>query len=98
MWTFRSLIELIGRCSIERKLLLFAFKSFLFEGVFVGLSCMKTVIDGMSLFVAEGTYHSWVESMFSAERRRRRNEVFAKVVQLVSCVAVRTALSVLMRV
>ena len=97
MWIFRSLIGLTGRCIIERKLSLFAFKNFLFEGIFVGMSCMKTVIDGMSLFVAEGTYHSWAESRFSAERWGRRNGVSAGVVQLVSFVAVSTAPSVLMR-
>ena len=103
MWTFRSLIGLIRRRIIDRKLSLFAFKDFLFEGIFVGLSCMKTVIiDRVSFLVAEGACHSWTESRFSAERWGRRNGVSAGVIQLLlfclSFVAVGTALSVRMRV
>ena len=97
MWAFRSLVGLIGKGIINRKHSLFAFKNFLYEGVFVGLSCMKTVIDSVSFFVAEGTYHSWTESRFSAERWGRRNGVSAVGMKVVSFVAVGVALSVLMR-
>ena len=98
MWAFRSLVGLIGkRISIIRKLSLFAFKNFLFESVFVGLSCMKTVIDSVSFLVAEGTYHSRTESRFSAERWGRGNWVSAVGMEVVPFVAVGVALSVLMR-
>jgi hypothetical protein len=98
VWAFRSLVGLIGKgIVVIRKLSLFAFKNFLLEGVFVGLSRMKAVIDGVPFFVAEGTYHSWTESRFSAERWRRRNGVSAAVMEVVSFVALGVALSVLMR-
>ena len=58
---------------------------------------MKTVIDSVSFLVAEGAYHSWTESMFSAEKWGRRNGVSAAVMEVVSFVAVGVALSVLMR-
>ena len=82
---------------MKRELSLFTFNDFLFEVVLVGLSGMKAVIDGVSFLVAEGTYHSWAESMFSSERWGRRNGVFARVMELSFLVVVGVALSVLMR-
>ena len=58
---------------------------------------MKTIVDSMSFLIAEGTYHSWAESRFSAERWWRGNGVPASVIRVASFVAVGTALSVLVR-
>ena len=58
---------------------------------------MKTLVDSMSFFIAEGTYHSWAESKFSAERWWRGNGVPASGIQVAPFVAVGTALSVLVR-
>ena len=57
---------------------------------------MKTVVNSLSLFVAEGTYHSCSESRFSAERWRRGHGVSAGVVVMVAFVAIGSALVVLM--
>ena len=90
-------LGLLGGVVLRESFLFLLSKTLCLKGVFVGLSCMKTVIDGMSLFVAKGTYHSWAESMFSAERWRR-NGVSSGVVQLTAFVVVSTAPSVLMKV
>ena len=90
--TFRSLIGLIRRCSIQRKLSLFTFDNFLFEGVFISLSGVKPIIDGVNFLVAEGTYHSWTEDGLSAKMGWRRHKVPAIVVVLTVVIEVRSAL------
>ena len=72
-------LDVLGVALLIENFSRFAFKNFLFEGIFVGLSCMKTVIDRVSFLVAEGAYHSWTESMFSAEMWGRRDGVSASV-------------------
>ena len=58
----------------------------MFEGVFVGLSSMDTIVDGVTFLNAEATYHSWAEGRFSFERWGRWHGSSACVIVVAAAV------------
>ena len=75
----------------------FYFQLFLFEGVFVGLSSMEAIVDGVTFLAAEGAYHSWTESRFSFERWGRRHGISALVIMVVAAVRLLLVVLTVMR-